>query len=150
MSFSYTDPATSAPDAHGRLLQMTDGTEGTGTTTYAFHPITLTPSPGAGQLASVDGPYANDTMAYAYDELGRVVSRTMNGVTTTWAYDQQGRLQSLTDPIGTFTYAYAGNSGRVTTVTYPNGETSNYAYLASTARTCASRKSTTASRTRPP
>lgn len=126
VTWGYTDPVASAPDAHGRLRSMTDGT---GTTAYAFHPITGTPGPGAGQLASIDGPYANDTITYLYDELGRVVSRAMNGVTSTWSYDQQGRLQQQTDPIGTFTYAYTGNSGRVATVTYPNGQTSSYAYL---------------------
>jgi RHS repeat-associated protein len=125
VTFSYTDPATSAPDAHGRLRQMVDGT---GTTVYAFHPITGTPSLGAGQLASVDGPLADDTISYGYDELGRVVSRALNSVTSTWSYDQQGRLQSQGDPIGTFAYGYVSNSGRVQTVTYPNGQTTSYAY----------------------
>jgi RHS repeat-associated protein len=126
VSWSYTDPATSAPDPYGRVRGMTDGT---GTTTYAFHPITGTPSPGAGQIASIDGPYPNDTITYAYDELGRVVSRTMNGATTTWAYDQQGRLTTIGDPIGGFAYSYSGNSGRVASVTYPNGQTSSYTYF---------------------
>jgi RHS repeat-associated protein len=57
-----------------------------------------------------------------------VVSRTLNGVASTWSYDQQGRLQSQGDPIGTFTYAYVSNSGRVQTLTYPNGQTTTYAY----------------------
>ncbi len=125
VSFTYTDPATSALDAHGRLRQVTDGT---GTTSYSYHPITGTASPGAGQVASVDGPLPDGTISYGYDELGRMVSRTLNGVTSNWSYDQQGRLQSQGDPIGTFTYAYVSNSGRVQTVTYPNGQTTTYAY----------------------
>jgi RHS repeat-associated protein len=125
VSLSYTDPATNAPDAHGRLRQIVDGT---GPTTYAFHPITASASLGAGQLASVDGPLADDTISYGYDELGRVVNQTLNGVTSTWTYDQEGRLQSQGDPIGTFAYGYVSNSGRVQTVTYPNGQTTSYAY----------------------
>jgi RHS repeat-associated protein len=125
VTFSYTDPATSASDAHGRLRQMVDGT---GTTSYAYQPITGAASLGAGQIGSADGPLANDTISYTYDELGRVVSRTLNGVTSSWSYDQEGRLQTLGDPIGNFTYTYLGNSGRVQTVTYPNSQTTTYAF----------------------
>ncbi len=101
-------------------------TDGTGTTSYAYHPFGAL---GGGQLASVDGPLANDTVSYAYDELGRVKTRSLTGVTTTWNYDAQGRLGSLVDPIGTFTYTYVGVTGRVSSVSYPNGQTSSYAYL---------------------
>ena len=123
VTLSYIDPATGVSDAHGRLRQVVDGT---GTTTYAYNPFGQL---GAGQLASMDGPLSNDTVSYGYDELGRVVSRTLNGVTTTWLYDLEGRLQSQTDPIGTFGYTYEGVTGRVATVTYPNGQTSSYAYF---------------------
>lgn len=121
---SYSDPQTQVLDPHGRLREMTDGT---GTTTYTYHAITGSASPGAGQLASVDGPLTNDTISYTYDELGRVKTRALNGVTTTWVYDLQGRLTTLQDPIGNFTWAYVGNTGRVQTVTYPNNQTSAYA-----------------------
>jgi len=50
-----------------RRISMTDGT---GTTLYSYHPITATPTLGANRLASVDGPLSNDTITYAYDELG--------------------------------------------------------------------------------
>jgi RHS repeat-associated protein len=130
---SYTNAEIATPavgftydTVDGRLATMTDGT---GTTTYAYHPVATPPGLGAGQLASVDGPLANDTIAYGYDELGRVTSRTLNGATTTWAYDALGRLTTLTDPIGAFTYGYAGTTGRVTSLGYPNGQTTSYAYL---------------------
>ena len=32
---------------------------------------------GGGQLASVDGPFSNGTITFAYDSLGRVNSRSM-------------------------------------------------------------------------
>jgi len=101
-------------------------TDGTGTTNYTSHPFGQL---GAGQTATVDGPLANDTISYAYDELGRLVSRTLNGVTSTWSFDQQGRVTSQGDPIGTFGYVYDGSSGRTATLTYPNGQTTTYAYL---------------------
>jgi YD repeat-containing protein len=100
--------------------------QGTATTVYGYHPFGQL---GAGQLASVDGPLANDTVSYGYDELGRVVSRGLNGVNTSWIYDHLERLESQTDPIGTFSYTYEGVTGRVATVTYPNGQTSTYGYL---------------------
>lgn len=125
VNWSYTDPATNAPDAHGRLRKMTDST---GVTNYAFHPVTGTPSVGAGLIANVDGPYSNDTVVYAYDELGRVVSRTMNGVANLSQYDVLGRLTSMGDPTGTFTYGYSGSSNRIQTINYPNGQTSSYLY----------------------
>jgi len=124
VSFNYVDPVTTLPDPHGRLRSMTDGT---GATTYSYHAFG---GVGGGQLSTLDGPLADDaTITYVYDELGRVVSRTLNGVTTTWAYDALGRLTTLGDPIGNFTYGYVGSTGRVGSVTYPNGQTTSYAYL---------------------
>jgi RHS repeat-associated protein len=120
-----TTPSVSyAYDAgYGRLATMVDGT---GTTNYSYHPVATA---GAGQLASVDGPLTNDTVSYAYDELGRVSSRTLNGTTTNWSYDALGRLTTLGDPLGNFTHAYVGVTGRLSSLTYPNGQTSSYAYM---------------------
>jgi len=118
-SVSYTyDPV------YSRVATMVDGT---GTTSYTYH---LAGSLGAGQVATVDGPLTNDTIAYTYDELGRVVSRAINGAanTMTQLYDALGRVTSETNVLGTFTYGYVGATGRLSLVTYPNGQTSSYAY----------------------
>ena len=40
---------------------------GADVTAYAYNPVPLTPTFGAGQLESVDGPLPNDTMTFAYD-----------------------------------------------------------------------------------
>jgi RHS repeat-associated protein len=109
-----------------RLSSMVDGT---GTTTVTYHAIGATPGLGAGRLATVDGPQANDTVSYEYDELSRVVSRSLNGVMTTWAYDALGRLTSQGDPVGGFSFGYVGPTGRLQNLTYPNAQTSTYTYL---------------------
>jgi RHS repeat-associated protein len=111
--------------AYGRLATMVDGT---GTTSYAYHPISGTPPLGAGQLASVDGPLTNDTVSYTYDELGRIATRTLNSVSTSYTYDVLGRLTTLGDPLGSFTHAYVGTTSRLASLTYPNGQQSTYAY----------------------
>jgi YD repeat-containing protein len=61
---------------YNRVATMADGT---GTTTYAYKPITGGVSLGAGLLQSVDGPLVNDTITYTYDELGRELSHAING-----------------------------------------------------------------------
>jgi RHS repeat-associated protein len=113
---------------YNRIATMVDGL---GTTTYAYYPIDVSPSLGAGQLASVDGSQAGDTITYTYDELGQIKSRTDPGGPsgTGYAYDRLGRLAGLlSGTLGWFTYAYDGVTNRVTDVTFPNGQTSHYTY----------------------
>jgi RHS repeat-associated protein len=123
VTLSYSDPS-GAIDPYGRLRRMIDGT---GTTDYGYRPFGQL---GAGALSVVDGPDAgpSDVITYQYDEIGRVVGRTFDGVLSTRQYDEQGRLESQTDPIGVFEYGYEGNSGRLAYLRYPNGQTSAYTY----------------------
>jgi RHS repeat-associated protein len=111
--------------AFNRVSTMVDGT---GTTTYGYHPIGGTPPPGAGSLSSVDGPVSNDAITYTYDELGRVRSRAINGVALTYEYDALGRIGTENNVLGSFSYQYDGVTNRLDTVTYPNGQTTSYAY----------------------
>jgi RHS repeat-associated protein len=103
--------------------------EGSDVTTYSYHPVAITPTLGATQLAALDGPLSNDTLSYTYDELGRVKTRTLSGVTTTWNYDLLGRVTSEQNPLGTFTYGYDGVTARALSLAYPNGQTTTYDYL---------------------
>ena len=66
--------------AYVRALTMIDGV---GTTQYAYNAVGAPPALGAGRLASIAGPWANSTIAYTYDALGRVVSRSINGAANT-------------------------------------------------------------------
>jgi RHS repeat-associated protein len=131
-SVSYLNTAVPTPAVtyaydpdYKRRISMTDGI---GTTLYSYAPITGIATLGAGELANVDGPYANDTMAYTYDQLGRVVSKAINGVAEAVIYDAGGRLIGETNALGSFAYAYDGVSGRRLSELFPNGQTTTNAY----------------------
>lgn len=119
VDFTY-DPA------YPRVLTKTDGQ---GATAYDYNDITVPPSLGAGQLASIDGPLVNDTITLGYDQLGRVVSRAINGVAESVVFDTLGRLQTVTNPLGTFNYSYVGATERLQTLAYPNGQTTDLSYF---------------------
>jgi RHS repeat-associated protein len=122
VSFTY-DPV------YNRLATMADGT---GTATYNYNPIAVPPTLGAGRLATVDGPLANDTVSYAYDELGRTVSRGLSGFASTYAYDVLGRITTQGSALGNFTYVYDGHTARPLSLSYPNGQTTQYTYFPNT------------------
>ena len=127
---SYTYDAV-----YPRVLTMSDGT---GTTTYNYNPITGTPTLGAGKVGSVSVPVAGTTATLAntvYDELGRVTTGTLDGSASSVTYDTLGRIATATNALtgsGHFTYAYLNNTGRVASVTNPNGQSSVYTYIDST------------------
>lgn len=108
-----------------RLATVTDGY---GTTTFGYNAVGTTPQLGAGRLASIQGPWKNDTISYLYDELGRVVNRTLNGSTEQRGFDALGRLTAVANPLGAFSYTYEGDTSRLSSVTAPNGMTSSFAY----------------------
>jgi len=110
---------------YSRQLSMTDGT---GTTLYSYLPVAATPTLGANQLASVDGPLPNDTITYEYDELGRRISTAIDGVASRMTYDAAGRVTTETNALGAFTYAYDRASSRVLTNGFPNGMTVERGY----------------------
>ena len=107
---------------YNRLATQTDGA---GTWIYSYHPTSTAPSHpssvnGAGQLSSIDGPWAEDTMLYTYDDWGRLTSRNLNTTTytnQTWSesvtYDSLGRQKSTTNAMGTWDFSFVGNSGLV-------------------------------------
>jgi RHS repeat-associated protein len=119
-------------------------TDGTGTTAYSYNPYApyvagtpISSVPGAGRLASVTGPLTNETIAYTYDELGRRLTRSINGSanTTTVHYDSLGRVDTTTNLLGTFAFAYVGVTDRLDHATYPNGQRTNYGYYPNTVPT---------------
>jgi RHS repeat-associated protein len=122
VSFTY-DPN------YNRVATMTDGT---GTTTYTYYPITGSANLGAGQLQSVTGPLPNSTITYSYDQLGRELSEAVNGFSASQTYDPLGRVATVTNPLGSFVNTYVASSPRLQSTGYPNGQSSVYTYLTNT------------------
>src|SRR5437016_5804291 len=113
---------------YNRAKTMIDGI---GTTTYSYNAIAVPPTLGAGQLASIDAPLANDTITFSYDQLGRVTNRSINGTANaaTWTFDSLGRVSSVVNKLGTFTNTYVGVTNRLSTMTYPGGSSAVYTYF---------------------
>jgi RHS repeat-associated protein len=129
---TYTNEQYTTPDvsftyesAFNRMATMVDGA---GTTTYSYHSIGASPDLGAGRLASVDGPLADDTISYTYDELGRVVRRAIDGATLSQEHDAFGRIITENNVLGSFSYQYDGATSRLKAMTYPHGQTSSFTY----------------------
>ncbi len=87
-------------------------TDGTGTRQYSYVPVG---SLGALQLQQESGPLASSAITSAYDELGRLASRTVQGAgAETFAYDPIGRLITHTNDLGAFALGYLGQTGQIT------------------------------------
>ncbi|MFN5639674.1 MAG: hypothetical protein ACK5AA_09040 [Akkermansiaceae bacterium] len=80
---------------YGRLATMSDGT---GSTSYTYHPVG---QPGALMPATIDGPLANDIIAFSYDAQSRLKTHSIHGSANTTsidAYDNLGASPSSPTP----------------------------------------------------
>jgi YD repeat-containing protein len=92
-----------------RLVSMTDGN---GTTQYNYVSVG---SPGALQLQQEASPLAASAIAYAYDALGRLTSRTVGSAgAETFQYDAIGRLDAHSGDLGSFALGYLGQTSQIT------------------------------------
>ena len=102
-------------DPLNRLTNMVDAA---GTTVYGYTSF--------GALLSEDGPWANDTVSYTYDNGRRRSSLTLlapnaSAWTQSYGYDSASRMTNITSPAGAFTYAYdATRQLQVNKLTLPN------------------------------
>ena len=105
-------------DATGKRISMTDNQ---GTTDYRYDDLN--------QLITVDGPEADDTVTYTYDNAGNRITMTdQNNGVTTYQYDALNRLVSITNPEEeTTNYSY-DDVNNLTGTTCPNGTQAAYAY----------------------
>jgi len=75
-----------------------------------------------GRVTELDGPWADDTITWTYDDANRKVTRVSPGsVSVETARDAYGRLDSLVDPLGSYAMGYAGVSNMLTSVTHSGG-----------------------------
>jgi RHS repeat-associated protein len=115
---------------YNRVVSMTDGA---GTTNYNYYSVTSPPALGANELQAVDAPpHASDAITYSYDELGRVLSRSINGVASSVTYDSLGRLYTSDNVLGHFSRVYDGTGNvtpRLKTLSFPTGQSSNFTYF---------------------
>ena len=113
--------------SYNNLDKPTSMTDALGVTTFGYD--------NAARLTSVNGPWQNDTVSYAYDAEGR---RSALGVQkpdgsvdqTGYVYDALGRLDKITSSAGTFNYNYTGNTSRIRQLLLPNGTKTDYSYTA--------------------
>jgi YD repeat-containing protein len=69
---------------------------------------------GALQLQQESGPLASSAISSAYDELGRIASRTVQGASAeTFQYDALGRVTVHTNDLGTFNLGYLGQTNQI-------------------------------------
>jgi len=126
------DEAFTYDDHYNRLETLVDGL---GTHAYHYHPNDGT-THGAGLVARIDGPFADDTLKYAYDALARLKKRQIVDDAThstasyseEYVFDAQSRVEDIINDLGTFDYSYVGQSERIDAVDYPNGMRTQYTY----------------------
>ncbi len=72
-----------------------------------------------GRPTSIDGPWADDTIGYAYNDAARSVTRTSpGGLTQTTVGDSYDRTGVIVNILGTFTNTYDGVGGPLTQITH--------------------------------
>ena len=122
---SATQNAPAVNLTYDNLDRVQTMQDGIGTTTMGYDVLS--------RVTSVDGPFANDTLSYHYDSLGRQDQLQVNaqsGTTdaSTYGYDALSRLKTITNNVGVWNYAYVGNTGRLNTLTAPNSTVATYSY----------------------
>ncbi|HEX5153581.1 MAG TPA: RHS repeat-associated core domain-containing protein [Parafilimonas sp.] len=130
---TYTNTLVATPTVvfayDSKYNRLTDMLDGTGTTSYSYYPISANPVLGAGRLKKVDGPLNNDNIVYTYDVLGRVSSRSINGVAASVVYDSLGRIKSDSNVLGKFAYSYINATTRLAGIIAPNSTSTVFSYF---------------------
>ncbi len=115
ISYPVSTNISMSYDPLNRLANMVDAA---GTTVYAYTSF--------GALLSEDGPWANDTVSYTYDNGRRRSGLTLlapnaSAWTQNYGYDSASRMTNITSPAGAFAYAYdATRQLQVKKLTLPN------------------------------
>jgi uncharacterized protein RhaS with RHS repeats len=111
-----TSPAISL--AYDLLNHLTNMVDAVGTTRFTWDSVN--------EILSEDGPWANDTVSYSYQNRLRQSLSLLQPTASAWnqsyAYDVTRRMTNTVSPAGAFGYAYdATRQLRVAQLTLPNG-----------------------------
>ncbi|GLS74743.1 hypothetical protein GCM10007904_00780 [Oharaeibacter diazotrophicus] len=114
-SITYLNDPTPTADvaftydaAYGRLTSVDNAAT---RTTYSYYPAGV---PGALQLKTETSHNPDAQVSYAYDVLGRVIRRAIDGDVERFGYDKLGRMSAHESSLGKFVYGYVGESGQLT------------------------------------
>jgi hypothetical protein len=131
--FTTTKTGT-VQDPLGRLRFVDDGI---GTHTHSYVALT-SGTAGAGNLSTVDGPFANDDVVYGYDWMDRRTNMDLrNDSSGVYAYqdrtfDTLGRLKKIVGTLGTFDFVYNTSLPRVDKIDGPQSVDTDYTYFPNT------------------
>jgi len=100
---AYSDGTPGVQYAYDDFNRAISRTDGIGTHTFGYDANS--------RLLSMDGPWDNDTLAYSYDDIGRIATiQQQSGETIQFAYDALARLSAINKGSETFAYAYPPNT----------------------------------------
>jgi RHS repeat-associated protein len=129
---AYTASAVATPTVSYSYdpyyLRLTQIQVGTAQTNYTYYPAG---GLGGGSIWTDTSPIPNSGITYSYDQLGRVTTTSINGSTSTLTFDPLDRPSHETDSALSstpFIYGYVGNTPRLQSVSYPNGQSASYSY----------------------
>jgi RHS repeat-associated protein len=127
-------------DKNGNLwkIEYSDATPGVTMTYDAFNrPIRIEDGLGVHTMSydansrpmTIDGPWADDTVTFSYDDLGRRRSvAVVNGLSVTYDYDALNRLTTVTGNGLTYTYSYKGGTNLLEKIERSDGSRTEYTY----------------------
>lgn len=119
---SYSDDTPEVVYTYDDYNRVVDIQDATGSNLFEYYPDSM--------LKTVNGPYNNDTITYAYDQLGRIIGVTPDsGQATSYVYDTINRLTTIQTDAGNFSYDYKSDvSPIIKTLTHPNSLSVAYEY----------------------
>jgi RHS repeat-associated protein len=121
LTTSYSDSTPGVTNTYDACNRLTVVKDGVGTNAYAYDANS--------RLASFDGPWADDTITYAFDALGRRTNLLVQGSQPTgYDYDALNRLTRVRVGAQTYAYTYPGASPLVQRLDRPNGSFTTYQY----------------------
>jgi RHS repeat-associated protein len=113
-----TSPVSFTYDNYNRLIEIADWTN--------IYQYTYDAN---NRLTQIDGPWANDTITFEYNELGQLTAIiSEGGQRINYNYDALGRLKTIQVGTDTFTYTYTGANPLIQSLTRPNGSVTEYIY----------------------